>query len=136
MLAKNLLNCIQELGYRYELIGNDTLKFSYTRDGETPKEAIPILKQVKEHKQEVLTYLRQTARPDAQKPTSRQYELTEADFRLDEYIGKLHMNPNRYPGAKCGAVAGRYCLGQGKDSRWWWAWWCLECRPYTEPERH
>lgn len=126
MAIQDLLNQIQGLGYRFELIG-DGIKFTYTRGGQTPKEAIPILKHFKERKQEVVEYLQQS-KPEPQKPTERNREL-------EQYIGKLDMNPNRCLCVKCGKVAGRYCLGHVKD-RLWWAWWCLECRPYTEPERN
>ena len=121
-----------------ELIG-DGIKFTYTRGSQTPKEAVPILRQFKERKQEVVNYLQEQSRPEPQKPekpTTRQYELTERDYEIERYIGKPDLNPNKYPCARCGTIAGRYCLGQNLDGKWWWAWWCLRCRPYTEPERN
>lgn len=71
---------------------------------------------------------------DKPKPTIKPYELSERDRELERYIGKPHMNPSGYPCARCGAVAGRYCLGQKTEGRWWWAWWCLKCYPYNEPK--
>jgi hypothetical protein len=56
MTIQNLLNQIQELGYRFELVG-DGIKFTYTKGSKTPKEAIPILRHFKERKQEVIEYL-------------------------------------------------------------------------------
>jgi hypothetical protein len=72
---------------------------------------------------------------EPQIPITQQYEPTESDRELEKIIGKPDMNPNRYLCVKYGKLAGRYCLGHVKD-RLWWAWWCLECRPYTEPERN
>ena len=134
MNVQDLLNQIQELGYRFELVG-DGIKFTYTKGSQTPREAIPILKHFKERKQEVIGYLQQQSKPELQKPIIKQYELTERGRELEKIIGKPDMNPNRHPCVKCGKLAGRYCLGHVND-RLWWAWWCLECRPYTEPERN
>ena len=133
MTIQNLLNQIQELGYRFELVG-DGIKFTYTKGSKTPKEAIPILRHFKERKQEVIEYLQQS-KPEPQKPITRQYEPTQRDLELEKAIGKPDMNPNRHPCVKCGELAVRYCLGHVHD-RLWWAWWCLECRPYTELERN
>lgn len=33
----------------------------------------------------------------------------------------------------CGSVAERYMLNMDRRIRW--SWYCLKCRPYTEPER-
>ncbi len=155
-VAQKLINQIQELGYRFELVG-DNIKFTYTKGGgQTPKEAIPILRQVKEHKQEVVEYLQRqpsgsqddidrilaifngriVGTKPPEKSKERVYEPTESDHKLDQYIGKPDANPNGYKCMCCGSIGERYCLGQGGDKKWYWGWQCLRCRPYTEPERN
>ena len=157
MIAQKLITQIQELGYRFELVG-DNIKFTYTKGGRTPKEAIPILMQVKEHKQEVIGYLKRRPLKDQDaidkilaifngrvvgvrppnKPKEVMYEPTESDFKLDEYVGKPSMNPNGYKCMNCSSIGERYChcLGLGHGGKWYWGWQCLGCRPYTEPERN
>ncbi len=34
----------------------------------------------------------------------------------------------------CGGIAERYALSMDKSIRW--GWFCLKCRPYSEPERN
>lgn len=120
--VQDLLNQIQELGYRVELIG-DGIKFTYTRGGQTPGEAVSILKQFKKCKKEVVEYLQQTVMPEPQKP-ARRY-----DRELDAYIGKPSENPKGYRCTGCGGLGQRYCLALGNDGKWWWSWRCLGCSP-------
>ena len=61
MIVQELLSQIQTLGYRVELVG-DNVKFTYTKGSQIPKEAIPILKQFKERKHEVVACLQQAER--------------------------------------------------------------------------
>lgn len=131
MVVQELLNQIQELGYKFELVG-DNIRFTYTRGDQTPKEAIPILTQFKERKQELVKYLQQ----QPQKPESKHYEPTQHDLELEKEIGKPDLNPNKYPCVRCGVIAGRYCLGLNKGNRFVWGWQCLRCRPYNEPQRN
>lgn len=155
MVAQKLINQIQELGYRFELVG-DNIKFVYTKGGQTPKEAIPIFMQVREYKQEVVGYLQwqQSQEQDAidkvlnifdgrivgikppEEPKERTCEPTESDRELERYIGRPSMNLNGYKCIRCGSVGERYCLGKGLDRKWYWGWQCLKCRPYSEHERN
>ena len=66
---------------------------------------------------------------------TRNNEPTERDRELERYIGKPSLNPNGYNCITCGAIGERYCLAFS-NSRWWWGWQCLKCRPYNEPERN
>lgn len=137
MVVQELLNQIQELGYTFELVG-DGIKFTYTKGNQTPREAISILKQFKERKQEVVDYLQKRSKLEVQKqekPTIQHYEPTERDRELERYIGKPSLNPNGYNCITCGAIGERYCLAFS-NGRWWWGWQCLKCRPYNEPERN
>ncbi|KXK28785.1 MAG: hypothetical protein UZ01_02525 [Candidatus Brocadia sinica] len=131
MVVPKLINQIQELGYRFELIG-DNIKFVYTKGSQPPKEAIPILLQVKERKQEIIEYLQRQSKPGTEEPITGRYEPTEADRRLERYISKPSENPKGYKCSKCGGLGERYCLGQGRDARWYWSWRCLKCSPYSD----
>lgn len=129
MNVQNLLNRIQELGYRFELISNDTLKFSYVKDGDTPKEAIQILRQVKEQKQEVIWFLQQQSKPELQKPIIKRYEPTEDDWALDRYHAQQTTpNPKGYKCIVCGNLGETYRL-VNKADRWWFGWLCSICKP-------
>lgn len=66
----------------------------------------------------------------------RGYRVTADDVKLNEYAkSKYNMNPNGHKCISCGQIAHRYCLGLGKDKKFWWGYQCLECSPYNEPER-
>jgi hypothetical protein len=151
MVVQKLINQIQELGYRFELVG-DNIKFIYTKGGQTPKEAIPILMQVKECKREVIEYLQQQplkgqdaidrvltmfggrivgVRPpeEPQKPVTMQCEPTERDFELDRQINEPCPNPKGFKCFICGDLGQRYGLAQDNTKRWWFGWVCLKCKP-------
>ena len=56
IVIQELFNQIERLGYKFELVG-DSIKFTYVKGNQTPREAVPILRQFKERKQEVIKYL-------------------------------------------------------------------------------
>lgn len=128
-----------------------------------PSEVTPLLDLLKEHKAEVIEHLQQKTKelsvvdtiaklfdgtitsvkpPETKDPSAEKkgfrgvYIPTQADLELDAYISKSGMNPNGYRCIKCGAIAGRYCLGEDRFGKIWWGWQCLKCRPYIEPERN
>lgn len=122
--VSELIEKLKKLGYKV-FIKNGNIRCVLIGDNRPREsEVLSLVGMLKSNKGAVVKYLESLSETG----------LNAKDYELDRYLGKPDLNPNKYPCERCGAIAGRYCLGQDLPGKWWFGWWCLKCRPYDEPK--
>ena len=122
--VSELIEKLKKLGYEI-FINNGNIRCVFISNNKPREtEVLPLVDMIKSNKDAVIKYLQ----------FLNETGLTARDYELDRYLGEPDLNPNKYPCGRCGAIAGRYCLGKDLSGKWWFGWWCLKCRPYNDPK--
>lgn len=122
--VSELIEKLKKLGYKV-FIKNGNIRCVLIGDNKPREsEVLSLVGMLKSNKDEAVKYIESLSETG----------LNAKDYELDRYLGKPDLNPNKYPCGRCGAIAGRYCLGQDLTGKWWFSWWCLKCMPYGEPK--